>query len=67
MIVPDVEKFPDHIACDASSRSEIVLPITRGLERLGVLDLDSHEYEAFDKIDSTELQNLLEVLAEQPN
>lgn len=67
LIVPDVEKFPDHIACDASSRSEIVLPVVRGSELVGVLDLDSHEYGAFDEIDSTELQSLLTVLSVQPS
>ena len=41
IVVPDVEKFPGHIACDSASRSEIVVPIVRQGEVIGVLDLDS--------------------------
>ncbi|MDR2939207.1 MAG: GAF domain-containing protein, partial [Clostridiales bacterium] len=41
VIVDDVEKFPGHIACDSNSRSEIVLPILKGNEVFGVLDIDS--------------------------
>src|SRR4030095_11898924 len=41
LIVPDVEKFPGHIACSSLSRSEIVVPIISGGEVLGVLDVDS--------------------------
>src|ERR1043165_1953304 len=43
LIVPDVEQFPGHIACDAGSRSEIVVPILRRGEVVAVLDLDSYE------------------------
>src|SRR3954471_1929165 len=48
VIVPDVEKFPGHIACDAGSRSEIVVPVNRGGEVVAVLDVDSYELAAFD-------------------
>jgi GAF domain-containing protein len=52
LIVPDVEQFPGHIACDAGSRSEIVLPIERAGQVVAVLDLDSYELAAFDDIDA---------------
>jgi L-methionine (R)-S-oxide reductase len=52
VIVPDVEQFPGHIACDAGSRSEIVVPIERAGQVVAVLDLDSYELAAFDEIDA---------------
>src|SRR6185295_19396803 len=52
MIVADVEQFPGHIACDAGSRSEIVLPIVRAGQVVAVLDLDSYELAAFDDVDA---------------
>jgi len=52
VIVPDVDKFPGHIACDAGSRSEIVLPIVRDGTLVAVLDVDSYELAAFDEIDA---------------
>ena len=55
VIVPDVEKFPGHIACDAGSRSEIVVPIVHGGEVVAVLDLDSYELAAFDEVDAEHL------------
>jgi GAF domain-containing protein len=51
VVVADVEKFPGHIACDAGSRSEIVVPIVRGGDVVAVLDLDSYELAAFDDVD----------------
>jgi GAF domain-containing protein len=52
VIVPDVEQFPGHIACDAGSRSEIVVPIVRAGQVVAVLDVDSYELAAFDEIDA---------------
>ena len=52
IIVPDVDAFPGHIACDAASRSEIVVPLMRDARLLGVLDLDSARPERFDQEDS---------------
>jgi L-methionine (R)-S-oxide reductase len=52
VLVPDVEQFPGHIACDAGSRSEIVVPILRGDDVVAVLDLDSYELAAFDDVDA---------------
>ena len=51
LIVPDVEKFPGHIACSSSSRSEIVVPVIRNGEVLGVLDADSAETDQYDTTD----------------
>ncbi len=62
IIVPNVDKFPGHIACDALSRSEIVLPVRQGASR-GVLDLDSHALAAFDEADQRGLERCLEILA----
>lgn len=46
--VPDVARFPGHIACDTASRSELVVPLLKGGRLLGVLDLDSPELARFD-------------------
>jgi L-methionine (R)-S-oxide reductase len=62
LAVPDVDQFPGHIACDAAARSEIVLPLHRGTELVGVLDLDSHELAAFDANDAAGIGALLAVL-----
>ncbi len=51
LIVPDVEKFPGHIACSSLSKSEIVIPIIKNNEVVAVLDVDSEEYNFFDDID----------------
>jgi GAF domain-containing protein len=59
-IVADVEAFPGHIACAASTRSEIVLPVLAGDGRLiGVLDIDSDRPDAFGKADATGLSAIL--------
>ena len=59
-LVPDVEAFPGHIACAASTRSELVLPVWNGAGRLlGVFDLDSDTPAAFDQTDVAELSALL--------
>ncbi len=51
LVVPDVHAFPGHIACDADSQSEIVVPIHRGGEVIGVLDIDSPVLNRFDDAD----------------
>lgn len=63
VIVPDVEKFAGHIACDAGSRSEIVVPILRRGELVAVLDLDSYEVAAFDDLDAAGLAPIAELLS----
>ncbi|HVN02721.1 MAG TPA: GAF domain-containing protein [Caulobacteraceae bacterium] len=60
MIVPDVEAFPGHIACDARSRSEIVAPVLGPDGALiGVLDVDSTELSAFDETDAAGIERIL--------
>lgn len=60
IIVPDVEKFPGHIACDSRSRSEIVVPVSgpRG-ELIAVLDVDSDELDSFDQDDQRGLEQMV--------
>jgi GAF domain-containing protein len=62
LVVPDVDRFPGHIACDSLSRSEIVAPIRRGDRWVGVLDLDSHSPDAFGSDDEQGLNRLLALL-----
>ena len=62
LIVPDVEKFPEHIACSSFSRSEIVVPIFRNQEVLGVLDVDSELLNFFDAIDEQYLKEIVGLL-----
>lgn len=62
LIVPDVEQFPGHIACSSLSKSEIVIPIIRNNEVVGVLDVDSVAYDDFDETDRTYLQELVDSL-----
>ncbi|MEJ0027898.1 MAG: GAF domain-containing protein [Rhizomicrobium sp.] len=58
VVVPDVEAFPGHIACDAASRSEIVLPLLKDGRLIGVLDLDSPVPGRFDGEDAKGLEAL---------
>ena len=62
LIVPDVEQFPGHIACSSLSKSEIVVPIIRNGEVLGVLDVDSDELDQFDEQDKHYLEQILELI-----
>jgi GAF domain-containing protein len=62
IIVPDVHAFPGHIACDAASRSELVLPLLQGERLLGVLDLDSPLPERFDQSDADGLSKAVALL-----
>jgi L-methionine (R)-S-oxide reductase len=62
LIVPDVEKFPGHIACSSLSRSEIVVPVIRNNEVVAVLDVDSDAYDQFDETDQRYLEELVELL-----
>ena len=66
LIVDDVHSFPDHIACDALAKSEIVVPIFDASENLvAVLDIDSRETAAFDEVDREELEELVAGLRHQ--
>jgi L-methionine (R)-S-oxide reductase len=58
LVVPDVHDFPGHIACDAASRSEIVIPLIKGDALLGVLDIDSPNVARFDEADRRGLERL---------
>lgn len=61
IVVADVHAFPGHIACDAASRSEIVIPLLRGNVLLGVLDLDSPLPARFDEADRRGLEALARI------
>src|ERR1700704_4743554 len=63
-IVPNVHEFPGHIACDSTSNSEIVIPLTKGDRLIGVLDLDSPLYGRFDNEDGSGLNRLVSVFVE---
>ena len=62
ILVPDVEKFPGHIACSSLSKSEIVLPVFSKNEIIGVLDVDSIRLNEFDEIDQKYLEEILLIL-----
>lgn len=63
-LVPDVHQFPGHIACDARSRSEVVVPVfSSGGALLGVLDVDATEVAAFDAVDVAGLERVLRYVA----
>ena len=61
VVVPDVEQFAGHIACSSLSRSEIVVPLMKDDEVVGVLDIDSEQLNMFDEID----QKWLEIIANE--
>ena len=62
IIVPDVEKFPGHIACSSLSKSEIVLPLFKDGAVAGVLDVDSSSLNSFDETDKIYLQKIIELI-----
>jgi L-methionine (R)-S-oxide reductase len=62
LVVPDVEKFPGHIACSSLSKSEIVIPIIKNEEVIGVLDVDSVDFATFDETDETYLQQIVNLI-----
>lgn len=63
IIVPDVEKFPGHIACDSRSKSEIVIPVrNQSGEVYGVLDVDSTALASFDETDRFWLEKIAELI-----
>ena len=63
LVVEDVEQFPGHIACSSESRSEIVVPLLKGEEVIGVLDIDSEKLATFDEIDKVWLEQIAEVVS----
>ena len=62
LVVPNVDLFPGHIACSSLSRSEIVVPMIRGGEVVGVLDIDSDRLDAFDEDDRIGLEAVVAFL-----
>ncbi len=64
-LVKDVHQFPGHIACDSASNSEIVLPLLKNGNLLGVMDIDSPLFERFDHCDVVGLNKLCDILANQ--
>lgn len=63
ILVPDVEKFPNHITCDSRSKSEVVVPVfNANNEVIGVLDVDSIELNSFDEIDALWLEKIIALL-----
>ncbi|MGH8175729.1 MAG: GAF domain-containing protein [Steroidobacter sp.] len=65
IVVPNVHEFPGHIACDSASNSEIVTPMIRNGELLGVLDIDSPKFSRFDDEDRIGLEKVVEALLRQ--
>jgi GAF domain-containing protein len=63
IVVPDVEQFPGHIACDSRSKSEIVIPLKNDKNQaIGVLDVDSTSLNSFDEVDKEELMRILALI-----
>jgi L-methionine (R)-S-oxide reductase len=62
LIVPDVEKFPGHIACSSLSKSEIVVPLFHNSDVVGVLDVDSEELDQFDETDQKYLEEIVTLI-----
>ncbi len=65
IVVPDVNEFPGHIYCDGDSKSEIVVPIVHRNGILGVLDVDSHDFDSFDHTDKKYLEQLITQVSEK--
>ncbi len=61
-LVPDVHQFPGHIACDSASNSELVIPIIKDEKVIGVLDIDSPEYDRFNQLHVDALSLFIEKL-----
>ena len=62
VVVPDVEKFPGHIACSSESRSEIVVPVFSDKKVTAVLDIDSRYLNTFDETDARYLEQMVKLL-----
>ena len=65
VVVTDVNEFPGHIACDAASRSEIVVPLVQGSRLIGVLDADSPVVGRFDAVDREGFERLARLYVER--
>lgn len=67
IIVPDVDKFPGHIACDSDSKSELVIPLIKDNFLFGVLDIDSTQYNNFDDMDKLYLEKICNLFLQKIN
>lgn len=65
ILVRDVEQFPGHIACNSSSKSEIVVPVFSGTTVIGVLDIDSDRLNDFDVTDQENLERICRIIEKQ--
>ena len=65
IIVPDVNQFSGHIFCDGDSKSEIVIPIIHQNKILGVLDVDSHNFNSFGETDKKYLEKLISTIVQK--
>ena len=63
IIVPNVDEFPGHIACSSLSKSEIVIPVYKGNNIIGILDVDSSELNDFDAVDEQYLTEIVALLS----
>lgn len=66
-VVEDVHQFPGHIACDSASNSEIVIPLYKDGNLVGVLDIDSFNKATFDQEDAKGLTKIMDILIERTN
>jgi len=64
IIVPDVALFPGHIACNSFAKSEIVVPMIKSGQVIGVLDIDSDQYDQFDETDKIFLQKVVRMVVD---
>lgn len=62
-LVPDVDQFPGHIACDGDTKSEIVVPIIADGKTVAIIDIDCTRLNGFDEVDSRYLGKLARLLA----
>jgi L-methionine (R)-S-oxide reductase len=67
IVVPDVNQYPGHIACDSESKSEIVVPLIKENKIFGVLDIDSYEYNTFNEVDKIYLEKICDSLLNKLN
>ena len=65
IIVPDVNKFPGHIACSSMSKSEIVIPIRKENEIFAILDVDSSNYNDFGEVDKKNLNKIVNLIEDK--
>jgi GAF domain-containing protein len=62
LVVPDVDRFPGHIACDAASRSEIAVPLVSNGDLVGVMDIDAPNVNRFDEEDRRGLESFARIV-----